>query len=201
MQRAPEQYVAAGPAGRSTARHAPSAAPAEQGFLRSPGGLALFALLSLGAAALGGLITSRRKNQAWYRLLSKPAFTPPNRAFSIVWPVLYSLGALSAWRVAKAPAAPARSVALGLWGAQLAFNAAWSPLFFGQHWPRLALADLVLNHAALSAYAAYARKVDPTAAFMVAPYLGWLTFADALNGSIVARNRSGFTGLVARLAT
>jgi tryptophan-rich sensory protein len=91
-------------------------------------------------------------------------------------------------------------VALGLWGTQLAFNAAWSPLFFGQHWPRVALADLVLNHASLSAYAAYARKVDPTAAYLVAPYLGWLTFAGALNGSIVARNSSGFTGLVARLA-
>jgi tryptophan-rich sensory protein len=189
-------------AGQTNARVslARAAAPRRQGFLRSPAGLAVFALASLGAAALGGFITSRRKNKAWYRLLSKPAFTPPDRAFAIVWPVLYSLGALSAWRVAKTPAGPARSVALGLWSTQLAFNAAWSPLFFGQHLPRVALADLVLNYASLSAYAAYARKVDPKAAYLVTPYLGWLTFAGALNGSIVARNRGGFTGLVARLA-
>lgn len=184
--------------GRPSATSAPE--PTAQGFLGSWKGLAVFALASVGAAAIGGLVTTRRKNKAWYRLLSKPAFTPPDRAFGLVWPVLYGLGALSAWRVAKAPAGPARSVALGLWGTQLAFNAAWSPLFFGQHRPRVALADLVLNHASLSAYAAYARKVDPTAAYLVAPYLGWLTFAGALNGSIVARNNSGFTGLVARLA-
>lgn len=160
----------------------------------------MFALASFGAAAVGGLITSRRKNKAWYRVLSKPAFTPPDRAFSIVWPVLYSLAAWSAWRVAKTPAGSARSVALGLWGTQLAFNAAWSPLFFGQHLPRVALADLVLNQASLGAYAAYARKVDPTAAYLVAPYLGWLTFAGALNSGIVLRNRRGFSGLVARLS-
>lgn len=91
-------------------------------------------------------------------------------------------------------------MALGLWGTQLAFNAAWSPLFFGQHLPRVALADLVLNQASLGAYAAYARKVDPTAAYLVAPYLGWLTFAGALNSGIVLRNRRGFSGLVARLS-
>ena len=160
----------------------------EQGFLRPLGGLAVFGLASLGAAALGGWVTSRRKNKAWYRSLSKPAFTPPDRAFSIVWPVLYSLSAYSAWRVAKTPTGPARSTALRLWGTQLAFNAAWSPLFFGQHAPRAALADLALNHASLASYAAAARKVDPTAACLVAPYLGWLTFAGALNGSIALRN-------------
>ena len=198
MQRASPAAANVDQTGARSANDAQASTPAERGFLRSLGGLAVFALASLGAAALGAVVTSRRKNKAWYWLLSKPAFTPPDRAFSIVWPALYTLSAFSAWRVAKAPSGPARSAALGLWGTQLAFNAAWSPLFFGQHSPRAALADLALNHASLATYAVAARKVDPSAAYLVAPYLGWLTFAGALNGSIVARNRHRFSGLAAR---
>lgn len=126
----------------------------------------------------------------WYRALRKPSFTPPDRAFGIVWPVLYSLGALSAWRVAKAPDSKERSMALGLWATQLAFNAAWTPAFFGAHRPRLAMATLSANHLSLGAYALTAAKVDKTAAWMVVPYLGWITFAGVLNASIIGKNRA-----------
>jgi translocator protein len=176
----------------------PKPAETESGFMRSLGGLAVLGLATIAAAALGANVTRRPKNQAWYRLLSKPGFTPPDATFSIVWPILYALSALSAWRVAKAPSGAARTAALGLWSTQLAFNAAWSPLFFGRHLPRVALVDLLLNHGSLSAYAVTAHGVDRGAAYLVAPYWGWLTFAGALNGGIVARNRGGFTGLVSR---
>lgn len=183
-----------------SARRAGRAGPdgARPRWLSSLGGLALFGAASAAAALAGGLVTSRKKNKAWYRTLRKPAFTPPDAVFGAVWPVLYSLGALSAWRVARAPASPARSVALGLWGTQLAFNAAWSPVFFGAHRPRLALATLGGNHASLAAYALAARKIDRTAAWMVVPYLGWVTFAGALNASIAKRNRGVLARLLAR---
>ena len=110
-------------------------------------------------------------------------------AVLVPWLGVYALGALSAWRVARAPASKERSLALGLWATQLAFNAAWTPVFFGAHRPGLALATLAGNHASLSAYALAARKVDATAAWMVTPYLGWISFAGVLNGTIVLRNR------------
>lgn len=135
---------------------------------------------------------------AWYRLLRKPKLTPPDRVFALVWPVLYSLGALSAWRVALAPRSKERTAALGLWGAQIAFNAAWTPLFFGAHRPRLAMADLVANGAALGAYALTASKVDRGAAAMVLPYLGWVTFAGILNASIIDMNRGRLARLIVR---
>lgn len=160
--------------------------------------LPVFAGATFLAAALGGFITSRRRNRVWYRLLTKPGFTPPDRAFSLVWPVLYGLSAISAWRVARTPASPLRSKALALWGTQLACNAAWSPLFFGWHAPRAALVDLAANYASLGAYALAARDVDPAAAYLVAPYLGWLTFAGALNTSIIAKNDGPFQSVVAR---
>ena len=158
-------------------------------WMGSLAGLAAFGVASAAVALAGGAVTARRRNRTWYRMLRKPSFTPPDRLFALVWPVLYTLGAVSAWRVARTPPSRTRSLALGLWGAQLAFNAAWTPLFFGAHRPRLAMVDLAGNYVSLGAYALTARKLDGPAAAMVLPYVGWLTFAGVLNASIVGKNR------------
>jgi tryptophan-rich sensory protein len=114
-----------------------------------------------------------------------------------VWTVLYALMAASAYRVWRREAGPARSRALALWWTQLAFNAAWSPLFFGAHRPRAALADLGLLFASLSAYALQSSRVDRGAAGLIAPYLAWAGFAGVLNEEIVRRNgkRSGLVAV------
>jgi tryptophan-rich sensory protein len=169
--------------------HASAAEPSRRtAWLGSLVGLAIFGAASVAAAMVGGAITARRSNKAWYRMLRKPSFTPPDRLFALVWPVLYTLGTVSVWRVARTPASPTRSLALGLWGAQLACNAAWAPLFFGAHRPGLAMADLAGNYVSLGAYALTARKLDGTAAALVLPYVGWMTFAGVLNASIVGKN-------------
>ena len=62
----------------------------------------IFAVLGCVAAlAAGGLLT--RPNLDWYATLNKPGFQPPNRAFTIVWPILYAMMAVSAWLAWKAP--------------------------------------------------------------------------------------------------
>ena len=142
---------------------------------------------ALVATALGGARITRR-NLGWHRRLRKPSWNPPNAAFGPVWAVLYTLMGISAWRVWRAPPSRARSGALGLWAAQLAANAAWTPLFFGAHRPRTALADLGLMLGAVGAYAAVARRVDRPAAWMMAPYLAWGGFAGALNFAIARAN-------------
>jgi translocator protein len=129
------------------------------------------------------------RNKAWYRLLRKPSFTPPDRVFGLVWPPLYALTAYSGYRVWRAPSSPGRTAALALWGAQLAFNGAWSVLFFGKHRPKAALVDLAANYVSLGGYALTAASVDRPAAALVAPYLGWLSFAGALNGSIASKKQ------------
>ena len=156
---------------------------------RSALALAAFAGASLLVAAAGALVTSRSKrNKAWYRLLRKSPLTPPDRTFSFVWPALYGLGAVSAWRIARHEDSPTRTRALALWGTQLACNGAWTPLFFGAHRPVAAMGTLALNAATLGAYAAEAGKLDPIAAAMVVPNLGWLAFAGALNAAVIQRN-------------
>ncbi len=149
--------------------------------------LALFAGATALAAGLGASAT-RRGRGVWYRALSKPAGQPPPRVFGPVWTTLYGLMSVSAYRVFRAPPSPERSRALGLWWGQLALNGAWSPLFFGAHRARLALADLALLTAAVADYTRRAARVDRPAAWLMAPYLGWLGYAGWLNLGIVRKN-------------
>lgn len=130
----------------------------------------------------------RGETAEWYRLLQKPSFNPPAWIFPIVWTALYVLMVVSAYRVWRAPAGPARKRALILWWTQLAFNAAWSPIFFGARRPELALADILLLLPAAFAYVIVARRVDRPAAAVMVPYLGWISFATVLNAAIVRLN-------------
>jgi tryptophan-rich sensory protein len=151
----------------------------------------LAALGAIGALTVGSaLVGARASNstQLWYRRLRKPAFQPPARVFGPVWTVLYGLMAVSAWKVWNRPAGPRRSWSLLLWGAQLGFNALWSPLFFRKHRQKAALVDLAALGVSLAAYTAVSSKVDRSAAWMMAPYLAWVGFAGALNEEIVRLN-------------
>jgi tryptophan-rich sensory protein len=147
--------------------------------------LGTFSALTLGAALSG---KQSNADQLWFRRLRKPPFQPPAKAFAPVWTVLYGLIAVSGWRVWTAPAGPSRSKSLAWWGAQLGFNAAWSWLFFRKHQPRGALADNVALLGSIGAYIASTRNVDRPAAWLVAPYLAWVGFANVLNAEIVRRN-------------
>ncbi len=148
--------------------------------------LGLFAGATALAAALGASVTYPR--QPWYRALSKPPGQPPAWVFGPAWTTLYGMMAWSAFRVFRARPSTERRRALRMWWTQLALNAAWSPLFFGAHRPRAALADLVGMTVATAAYTKDAASVDRAAAWMMAPYLGWLGYASYLNGAIVMRN-------------
>jgi tryptophan-rich sensory protein len=150
------------------------------------GGLAAFAGITLAAAAWGARYSG---NGRWYRRLRKPPFQPPAWLFGPVWTVLYATIAVSGWWVWRRRGLPEARGALGWWGAQLGLNAAWSWLFFGRRRPALALAELLALQAANLGYARSAARVDPKAAWLVAPYLGWVGFAGVLNEEIVRRNR------------
>lgn len=164
--------------------------PNKTELFRNGTGLAVTAALTLGAAMLGGLVSPGRSRDAgrWLKRLNKPPFQPPPRVFGPVWSALYPTVALSGYRIVRAAPSPQRDRALRWWTAQLAFNAMWSPLFFGLRAPKAALADNALLLASAANYARLAHRVDRTASWVVAPYLAWLAFAALLNAEIVRRN-------------
>lgn len=149
--------------------------------------LAGFGIATAGAAWYGSRY-SRRNRDSWYRDLDKPDFTPPDDVFPIIWTSLYALIAWSGWRVWIAAPSRHRTAALRLWISQLAANAKWSKLFFGQHRPIAALVDAVALEATIFSYMNSARKVDRVAAGAFVPYAAWIAFATVLNAEIARRN-------------
>lgn len=151
--------------------------------------LAGFGAAVAGAAWYGSRYSPRdARTRLWYSRLDKPSFTPPRAVYPVVWTGLYALMAVSGWRVWRAENSDERSRALRLWVAQLASNAEWTRIFFGEHRPLRALLDVAVLEVAIVKYIAAASKVDPTAAACFVPYAGWVAFAGWLNAEIVRRN-------------
>ena len=150
--------------------------------------LAGFGMLTAGAAWYGSRYSRKGNRDRWYRSLEKPSFTPPDKVFPIVWTSLYALIAWSGWRVWSAATSRERKQALRRWMSQLVANAKWSKLFFGEHQPKLALADVIALEGMIMSYIAAARKVDRAAANAFIPYAAWVAFATVLNEEIARLN-------------
>jgi len=143
-------------------------------------GLIGWIVLCYSAAAWGGLATSTSVD-TWYAELAKPAWTPPDWVFGPVWSVLYLMMAVSAWLVWRREGLWSAALPLGLFVLQLGLNAAWSVLFFGWRSPGLAMVDLALLWCAIFATALVFWYRSAVAAWLLMPYLAWVSFAGSLN--------------------
>ena len=103
---------------------------------------------------------------------------------------------LSGLRIWNAPRSAARTQALTLWGAVQALNAVWMALGPKRLGGQLATAVASLGTA--GAYVWRARQVDPPAASMVAPYVGWIGFANVLTEELWRRTRGAADPPLAR---
>ena len=135
-------------------------------------------------SAIGGGVTSA-ETSTWYPTLAKPPFQPPNWVFGPVWTTLYALMAYGVFRVLRlAPGTPGRWQALVLYHVQLAFNFAWSLVFFGLNSPLGGLFVIVPLWGLILLMILGFRAVDPLAGNLQWPYLAWVSFATLLNASI-----------------
>ena len=126
----------------------------------------------------------------WYKALDKPPWTPPNWAFGPAWTAIFAMIAYSGYVFWMSAPAEARLWPLLLFAAQLAFNGAWSFLFFKLKRMDLALGDAALMLVAIAANMAAFYPYSPAAAWLLAPYFAWVSFATVLNLSILRRNTS-----------
>lgn len=161
------------------APRAPSSAanPAAPGGFESWLGLTGWLGLCFGAAAFGAQFMPGD----WYAGLRKPAWNPPNWIFGPVWTALYTMMAVAAWLVWRRGGFRAQARPLGAFLVQLALNALWSWVFFGLKNPALAFAEIMALWLALGATLLLFRQPSPLAAWLLAPYLAWVSFAAALN--------------------
>ncbi|WP_435259287.1 tryptophan-rich sensory protein TspO [Thioclava sp. FR2] len=144
-------------------------------------------LLACGAAASTGVLFPPGD---WYRKLEKPRWTPPNRAFPIVWTALYLAMAIAAARISTLSGTePSAGLGLALWAAQIALNTLWTPVFFRLRRMKAGLAIISMLWLAVAAMTVVFWGLDPLAGLLVLPYLLWVTVAAALNATILSLNK------------
>lgn len=142
---------------------------------------------------LSGASAGSGDNNAWYQALSKPWFNPPGWLFPVAWTVLYVLMGLALAMILHARGNRHRAVALTIFGVQLVLNLAWSPLFFAAHQVFAAfILILFMLAAAIAATFAFGR-VRSVAAWLMVPYLCWISFAGILNFTIHTLNPNAET--------
>ena len=153
--------------------------------------LLLLLVASTIVASFGALFGPGSGPDGWYKTIVKPPWNPPNWIFGPVWTTLYIMMAVAAWRVwTKASVAlTIRHAAMWIYVAQLLVNASWSALFFGLQSPALALGCILLMWVLIVVTILRFKPIDNVAAWMLAPYLAWVSFATALNAAIWWLNR------------
>jgi benzodiazapine receptor len=142
------------------------------------------------AGVLGSLFTTPNI-PGWYEQLLKPAYTPPDWVFAPVWTLLYALMGLALF-VVWGKGRHVAGVRAGLWlfAVQLLLNVGWSALFFGLRSPVSGFACIAVLLLAIVATTALFWRVSAVAGVLMLPYLGWTTFAAALNYGLMVLNPS-----------
>ena len=137
----------------------------------------IFIILAL---LIGGLASSNTADDIWYQNLNKSPLNPPGFVFGIVWPFLYLLMSISAYRTFDQTK--------NLFFIQLFFNALWSWLFFAFQLPMIALLNIWLLIYLNIKVNIRMFIEDKLSGFLYIPYVLWLLFASYLNLFIVINN-------------
>ncbi|EKG09235.1 TspO/MBR-related protein [Macrophomina phaseolina MS6] len=130
----------------------------------------------------------RNKTANLYKKLKQPPGGPPAWLFGPVWTLLYAgMGYASyrAWSAGMSSPDPIKAElakqGATLYTIQLGLNLIWTPIFFGLRRPVEAVADIVALTGTVG-YLAYTwNQVDQVSAWLLAPYLAWLSFATYLS--------------------
>ncbi len=150
--------------------------------------LGLSLLLSFSTGFIGSFFTSMTVD-TWYRGLELPWFAPPGSVISAVWITLYVLIGISFYLVIKKGLSnKAVRLASGIFCVQLFLNAIWSYLFFGLTSPLYGLIGIVSLWIAIAATIYVFYQVSKRSAYLLIPYIAWVTIAMAINYSIYVLN-------------
>jgi translocator protein len=142
----------------------------------------------IGSGLIGSIFT-RSSISSWYIFLQKPSFTPPNWLFAPVWFLLYILMGVAAfliWRKGLNQFQVRESIIIFI--IQLVLNAGWSYAFFGLKSPGAGLIVIVPLWTAILLTIINFFRVSRIAAYLLIPYIIWVSYATALTFSIYLMN-------------
>ena len=143
-------------------------------------------LWAVTVATVGGLLS---EIGPWYYALRKPWFQPPDWAFGPAWTLIFALAAAAAVYAWNSPRArSAGSLIIALYTVNGVANVLWSFFFFKLQRPDIALFEVAFLWLSILAMILALRRFSTTAAWLLVPYLAWVTFAGALNYRVVQLN-------------
>ncbi len=136
-------------------------------------------------AGIIGSVFTAPSIASWYARIIKPALNPPAWVFGPVWTALFVLMGIAAFLVwKKGLDRKDVKIALGIFVAQLALNTLWSIIFFSLHSPGGALFEIVFLWLAILTTIVAFYKISKPAAWLLVPYILWVSFASYLNFTI-----------------
>jgi len=145
--------------------------------------LIISVLFAEGIGFLSGFLSMTASSD--YKNFIKPPFSPPGWVFPLVWSILYFLMAVAAYRIwIKGKTGKNANKALLLYGVQLFLNFLWPLIFFRFRLYALAFLELLLLLVFILRTTFEFYKSDKIAAFLMIPYIAWVSFAGVLNFSI-----------------
>jgi translocator protein len=139
-----------------------------------------YVALSLLAGIIGALFTKTGPG-SWYTQIIKPSFNPPNWIFGPVWTLLYILMGIALYLAIKNKIGKKGII---LFASQLILNTLWTIIFFGMHNPLLAFIEIILLWITILMTILEFYKKSPAAAYLMIPYILWVSFASILNLTI-----------------
>jgi translocator protein len=146
-------------------------------------------MIPLGIGGISGFFTASNI-PTWYATLNKPWFSPPNYLFGPVWTSLYIMMGIALYLIIESNAnEPLKRKAYMYWGIQMILNFLWSIIFMHFHQIGLALIEIIAMWVMILMTILTFSKINKTAAYLLVPYISWVSFATILNFSIFMLNR------------
>jgi translocator protein len=130
----------------------------------------------IATSVMGSFFTKQGTNdKSWYDQITHPELTPPKIVFPIVWTALYILLAIAFYQALQMK----NTQLIAVYAVNMLLNVLWCYVFFSLKNVRLALAVLCIL------WASTALIIWVQRAWILVPYIAWLTYAMVLNGYAV----------------
>lgn len=150
-------------------------------------GLSGWLFICFGTSAIGAAASIQAKDL--YREMVQPVWAPAPWVFAPVWSILYAMMGVAAWLVWRSGGFKLHKTALVGFLIQLMLNGLWSWLFFAWRLGDLALLEIILLWVSITVTLVLFWRVNRLAGMLLMPYLIWVSFASALNYSLLMLNQ------------
>lgn len=138
-------------------------------------------------AGIVGAIFNSNSSMEWYATLQKSTLNPPGIVFSYVWTLIYILMAISLYLVWNSEDKN-KKPAMVIFFIHFALNVGWNAIFFGLKLPILAFIEMIILWISIAITILVFKTINKTSAYLLIPYIIWVSFALILNFAVIILN-------------